>query len=494
MSSSSSSTHTKQPSRAVDATSWEHSDEGRQDTSVTHQPNELLYDQMVALLHCEASYVVPVIPCTAISSSNTSPSTILPLDEWRRKICTWSFRVIDHFRLDRQVVSIGMNILDRFLILYDGTETSTTSANPIKQGCHCPACKRSVDSQTYQLAAMTCMYLAIKVHDEADPEELFEDDAESLDGPPHSRPVRRHRRSHSDTLARSKFQLQTFADLSRGMFTIEDICRMEQVVLQTVQWKVSATPTPMTFCNYLLTTILIPMYQCHQDSHQHSYDTFSYQTNGYSCQSSDLVLHVVRELARYLTELAVSSLSSFGAHNRTTTRPSHVAVAAIQVAMDLLTPQALPHTVRRTFVQRVMGLLSTTCGPQDDPSCHMQLEHCILELSQLLRRALWPEMLLEDGYAKTHKTGDMDSDACHPIVMARDCGILDLEQIYRTRMGHSPSTSHQRAQAVVKTASFAAVSDHSDDPTPGTPPRQMVLGGGTPSSSSSPTGVADRPR
>lgn len=60
---------------------------------------------------------------------------------WREKICEWSYQVVDHFDYSRELVSVSINYLDRFL--------ST----------------RRVNKKSFQLAAMTCLFLAIKLYE-----------------------------------------------------------------------------------------------------------------------------------------------------------------------------------------------------------------------------------------------------------------------------------------------------------------------------------------
>ena len=359
------------------------------------QTQQLHRDQLCALLRAENSYLVDYVPCTAVPPGASagdnkgigagaakggagnggfgSSPTRVPLDEWRRKICQWSFRVIDHFRLDREIVSVGMNLLDRFLVSYVPPSYCTNGGNVgnsklappslsllTQPRCYCPGCKRSFDSQTYQLAAMTCVYIAIKIHVDNGSDE--------------------------DYTRRKHFQVGTFAELSRGMFDVGDICALEETVLHALRWKLSV-PTPMTFVNYLLTLMpgrdMIP----------------TISRNRY-----DLVVHVVRELSRYLTELAVSLGSECMYY-----KPSHVAFASILVSMDLLTFQALPQPVRDTFTGRVYRL-----GFCDKPGLIDGIRH-------RLQKTLWPDMLLEDTDG---------TDPGHPISMARECGILNINHIY----------------------------------------------------------------
>jgi len=53
----------------------------------------MLRDQLEALLQQEAQYAIHHVPCRRPTSNRPE------LEEWRRKICQWGYRVIDHFRL-----------------------------------------------------------------------------------------------------------------------------------------------------------------------------------------------------------------------------------------------------------------------------------------------------------------------------------------------------------------------------------------------------------
>jgi hypothetical protein len=287
--------------------------------------------------------------------------------------------VIDHFRFDREVVSTGMNLFDRFLVLHRQQEDNRDdSLSSLDCSCNCPSCKRSMDSQTYQLAAMTCIFLSVKLHSENAPS-----DSSSLTA---------RRRHH--------FKLSTFVELSRGQFRAQDICDMERTVLRTLVWKVSP-PTPMTFVSYLVT--LMPDRDMMPSVSQPYYD---------------LVIHVLRELSRYLTELAVCLGGECAYYS-----PSQIAFAAILVSMDLLTTQACPLQVRDIFRQEVSQVC---CGTS-------QLQGSTMKLYSILQRALWPEMLLDSNDEHTPESG-------HPISIARDFGLLDMDRIYQAQQQRSSST------------------------------------------------------
>lgn len=63
-------------------------------TQATMESSAFVRDQLAGMLRQEAKYVVQHVPCRSLSRE-TRPE----LEEWRSKICQWSYRVIDHFRL-----------------------------------------------------------------------------------------------------------------------------------------------------------------------------------------------------------------------------------------------------------------------------------------------------------------------------------------------------------------------------------------------------------
>lgn len=322
----------------------------------------LLEDQLLALLHLERSYQVDQIPCR----KSTKREDRLPHEDWRRKICEWSYRVVDHFRIDREVVSVAMNFFDRFLSMHNTQEP---------EACPCPSCQRAVDSQTFQLAAMTSLYLAIKLHAEScGPESL---DSEE----------RRPRRK--------KLKLTSFVDLSRGQFSAEDICSMERRMLATLNWKVHPT-TPSSVVSFLLR--LMP----------------SHTAVPYVCRCHyDLVLHVLNELARYLSELSICMANVSCEY-----RPSEVAFAAILVSMQMLTPTALPVEVRDDFCESI-SQISTLYATNERN----------LYLMSRLKQCFWPEMLLDEC--------EVEHD--HPISLAKAAGLLDMGILYQGKLGRTGS-------------------------------------------------------
>lgn len=135
---------------------------------------------------------------TSSTTADTFGSYVPPLNSsWREKICHWSFNVIDHFDLSREVVAVSMNLFDRYLAT---------------RGNRC-------NGSTALLASLTTLHIAIKVHE-----------------------VR-------------KIKLTTLANLSRGQFGPKHIEEMEWQVLTSLHWHIHP-PTSMSFLSHLL--LLLP--------------------------------------------------------------------------------------------------------------------------------------------------------------------------------------------------------------------------------------------
>ena len=121
-----------------------------------------------------------------------------PVDEdCRVKMSEWCYQVVDFCKFRRETVGIGMSYLDRYL-------------------CSDKGKKALGDRKEYQLVAMTCLYIAIKLHE---PLEM---------------------------------ETSLLADLSRGCYTEMEFANMEQSILEGIDWRVSG-PTPLAFVLHFLT-------------------------------------------------------------------------------------------------------------------------------------------------------------------------------------------------------------------------------------------------
>jgi len=115
-----------------------------------------------------------------------------PVDEdCRVKMCEWCYQVVDFCKFRRETVGIGMSYLDRYLCTLKGRDA---------------LCNR----KEYQLAAMTALYIAIKLHE---PLEM---------------------------------ETSLLADLSRGCYTEMEFVGMEQTILQALKFRVNG-PTALGF-------------------------------------------------------------------------------------------------------------------------------------------------------------------------------------------------------------------------------------------------------
>lgn len=119
--------------------------------------------------------------------------------------------MVDHFDLNREVVSTAMNHLDRYLGEYNGT----------------------VDKNHFQLLAMTCLYLSIKLNEY---KHLL--------------------------IPGSKSSMDTILQLSRGFFTLKEMENMEFEVLQRLQWYVHP-PSAQLFVKHFLFIISVEEQELH---------------------------------------------------------------------------------------------------------------------------------------------------------------------------------------------------------------------------------------
>lgn len=144
-----------------------------------------------------------------------------PIDETcRSKMSEWCFHVVDCTNLRRETVSIAMGYLDRFLC--------STSLRAEQARC---------DRKEYQLAAMTALYVAVKIF------EPLEMDAGLV------------------------------SKLSRGLHSAAEITRLEHEMLVALSWRMNC-PSPYQICNFLLE--LLP--ETAQDVKPTLYDYCHFQT------------------------------------------------------------------------------------------------------------------------------------------------------------------------------------------------------------------------
>jgi hypothetical protein len=206
-----------------------------------------------------SSASLPGLVLESDSDSETTTATndlsSIPIDvECRIKMIQWCFQVIDYAKFKRSTASIAMTLLDRFLSKH---ETSPSA----KQALYC--------RKAYQLTCMTTLYMAIKLNEKSD-----------VDG-------------------------SVFSELSRDMYSEDEIVAMEMNVLSTLSWRLCG-PSSLDFLTYMLS--ILPQQQ------SHIFDSLS--------------LANVADLSGFQIDLAV------GDYYFVTQKQSTIAIAALLNALE----------------------------------------------------------------------------------------------------------------------------------------------------------------
>ena len=189
------------------------------------------------------------------SSARCSPQSVMSLSHpeseisvvWRERICEWKFEVVDRFDIDREIVCYSTYYLDQYL--------ST---------CY-------VDEELFQLAAITCIYLAIKLH------------------------------------SPKRVGIHCIASMGRGNIFPDHIAAMELSILQSLEWHLHPA-TPLAFIDNSFP--LLTVGNDHDDNNSSNSKPEAY------------------EFARFLSELSVC------AYPFVCVKPSSVAIAASLIAIE----------------------------------------------------------------------------------------------------------------------------------------------------------------
>lgn len=286
------------------------------------------------------------------SKSSLSPFNSTTTDRvneaWRRKLCEWCFEVTDHFQMERDVVSIAMNYLDRVI----AKRVETTG--------------QSLPKREFQLMAVTCLYIAVKLHGET--EEITTSTQQ-----PQEQNEGVVTTTASNKSSSIKLNIDVFVELSRGFFQAKTIQETELKILFALDWNLNP-PTPMKFIASFIR--MIPMWKT--------------TTNGESSHQQHQhrsVCKAIFDIAMYLTELSVC-VSTFSFHSKN----SIVAYAAILSSIKALDETSLqlqlPYDIRVEFLKIVAQSIGLT------PS--MQEVQCV----QSLLTELCPALLEPDGVTK----------------------------------------------------------------------------------------------
>jgi len=325
------------------------------------------------LFHREAEY----ISSTATSVYQLPPKFI----SFRYKILMWACDIVDRFLYNREVVSMTMDYIDRFMLLYPSPE--------------------SIGSRTYQLIAMSSLYLAMKLQ--------VEDN-------------------------KGIVCLEKFSELSVGHLSPKDITSMEFSISTTLNDKLNPV-SPTYFVDYFI-RLMRPVEPSLVSS-----------TTSQGTRRSHLNMvvgrKVLRELALHFIKLAISLPQNspyfdldccqeqivHSVLHRETFVPSTVAFVSILLSMKAISKSALPIPIREEFLRKCITLSTTavdsnlTLNPERDD---------IKELYIRIKKRFRPEM-----FSKYFTTGETREDgADNPILIAiQQQGIFEhtfFEEYYST--------------------------------------------------------------
>jgi hypothetical protein len=136
--------------------------------------------------------------------SSACPRSVAPdmvdhshLCPWRRQMCDWAYTAMDTFELDREIVAVAFDMLDRFLAKEIKSELKFTR-------------------EDFQLYVMVCLYTAVKVLE----------------------PSR-------------KLSVEALTDMSRGYYSAEDVKITELEILRSLRWRINP-PTAIAFVRSFL--------------------------------------------------------------------------------------------------------------------------------------------------------------------------------------------------------------------------------------------------
>lgn len=155
-------------------------------------PKEVVLDQIQAMIVQEECYYDYHSFFPDLSLEEIERQTQLN-GGWREKICQWSYNVVEHFDLPREVVAISLDLFDRYL---------ATRGNE----CNCDLAL---------LASLTTLHIAIKIHSE------------------------------------QNIKASTLASLSRGQFQQRHIQQMEWEIMKALKWNLNP-PTVFAFLSHFL--------------------------------------------------------------------------------------------------------------------------------------------------------------------------------------------------------------------------------------------------
>jgi Cyclin, N-terminal domain len=235
------------------------------------------------------------------------------------------------------------------------------------------AAKDSIRKTEFRLVAVTSLYMAVKLHGIH----------ASNDG------------------IRRKLRISSFHELSERCFTIEQIEDMEVKMLSTFDWYVNP-PTPLTYIDSLLSLCpewVVPLNQ----------------------MSCDTIITSIKDLALYLTELAVAE-SRFTFLSNTCV----VSFSSILLAMRSMKASArIPTPIYNEFVNRVAEAITLFPGDAD-----------VIHTMNMLREMCPDILMAEDDHLREELNSSVNECKCSPGKASPVC-VVDI-------FGHDDSPGQRK--------------------------------------------------
>ena len=266
-----------------------------------------IHNQIQILLDMErTSY--PGIPINYLTRPSSDKGSIIIIqEEGRRKLCQWCYDLVDHFGLDREVVAIAMNYLDRCLALrLETNSTSVSSLSPFSSSSSSSFTTRTkvpiLTQQEIQLLAATSLYLAIKMHGRTTDDD---DDNKNVDK---NQDHAMNQRNYNSP--RKILRMEAIVVLSRGAFSVETIASCERQILHDLNWRINPPTSHLFLVHYWkLLLLAVPT----------------------ATAVPDRTMNLLYQISRYFAEIAV------GVSTLTLTYPpSLIAYVSILCAMKII--------------------------------------------------------------------------------------------------------------------------------------------------------------
>lgn len=222
------------------------------------------------------------------SSSTSTAGDLGHLTVWRERVAQWVYTVVDHVDADRSAVYNVLLLLDAYL---DAILSASSSASAASHNF----ADAAIDAPTYQLLAMSCLYLVLRLRDDG-AHRLSIEQLVSM--------------SRSDTSSSSSSSSSTTAASSPAVITPARIARTMKSIVRTLEstWRrLVFAPSPGEFV-----VAYVEQMQHHQHCTRSSNGTGTGTTTSSSSGSSkiDDLLQATRwsallDDAAYLAELSV---------------------------------------------------------------------------------------------------------------------------------------------------------------------------------------------